>query len=1069
MKVVSGSFHGDLTASICISYGNYNSPLAWYPRESTAITGRIGLEWESLAVSRTIQRDRDGSKHSGKWWHSATTALNFWRFIHHPPEFRCRQKPEQGRNAEKETLRHAAPGSSHNQPFAVLAIAVLGVVYGDIGTSPIYALRECFAGKNPIPISPDNVLGILSLILWSLILVISLKYMIFVLRADNRGEGGTFALLALLRPDQDQDRLRRRVLILLGVLGASMLYGGAMITPAISVLSAVEGLEVAAPHLDSYVIPITVAILVALFAVQRHGTAKVGAVFGPLMLIWFAVLAVLGIRGILHAPQVLLAVDPRYAIEFFVNNGMLGYAALYAVFLVTTGGEALYADLGHFGRQPIRNVWFAFVLPALLLNYFGQGALLLAGPSRGVHPFYHLAPSWGLYPLIILATAATCIASQAVITGAYSLTRQAVQLGLLPRLAVAHTSAESHGQIYMPAVNWLLLVAAIALVLVFQSSGNLAAAYGVAVNSTMVITTVLAFNVARERGNWSLPASLALLMGFLTIDLGYLGSNLLTIPHGGWLPLVFGAVLFTVMVTWRRGAILLAEQIEKTTVTLETFIGRLEGEQVPRIPGTAIFFTGRLEETPPALGKLVQHTGVLHERVILVSVVIEPVPKVDRESRIELKALDAGFYRVVLRYGFMQSPNIPSELAACGELGLTLDLDEVHYFIGQVDLLAGRKLRGMALWRTGSLCCWREIPGCHRLLSAPRRPDNDSGIAGRHLTVGQTGCRVSRVRSVERTTSGEMPARQGGTAGSSGTFISGHSRARIPVHFSSMNLGDHDMNNFEQQLHKMKSQPGFIAALDQSGGSTPKALALYGIDEDAWSNDEEMFTIVHEMRTRIITSPGFTGERILGAILFENTMDREIEGQPTADYLWNVKQVVPFLKVDKGLAAEKDGVQLMKPMPGLAALLDKARAKRIFGTKMRSVIKQANPAGIEGHREPAVRSRARRSSPRASCRSSSRKWISTARKRPRPKSCSKRPSSRSSTPCQPANGSCSSSHCRNRTTSTPIVSGIPILQGGCVVRRIYPGRGRRAPAQKSRRRGEFFAGAARGIVGPANR
>lgn len=604
-----------------------------------------------------------------------------------------------GRNAQQEALKRASPATAHSDSFAVLAIAVLGVVYGDIGTSPIYALRECFAGKNPIPVSPANVLGVLSLVFWTLLLVISLKYMVYVLRADNRGEGGIFALIALLRPDRDQNNWRRRVLILLGILGASMLYGGAMITPAISVLSAVEGLQIAAPGLHSFVIPITVGILLALFAVQRHGTAAVGAVFGPLTLVWFAVLALLGLRGILQAPEVLLAVNPWYAIRFFLANGWSGYLILYAVFLVTTGGEALYADLGHFGRKPIRRVWFAFVLPALLINYFGQGALLIAEPSDDIHPFFHLAPAWGLYPLVILATAATCIASQAVITGAFSLTRQAVHLGLLPGLTVDQTSADARGQIYMPAVNWILMVAAIGLVLAFRTSGNLAAAYGVAVNSTMAITTVLAFNVARERGGWSLPAALAFLLGFLAIDLGFLGSNLLKIPDGGWLPLLIGLVLFTAMATWRKGASLLAERIAETASTLETFIGRVEAERIPRIPGTGVFFTGRLEQTPPALQQLVRHTGVLYERVIILTVVIEPQPKTDPEERIEIKDLGAGFHRVVLHYGFMQRPNIPSELAASDELGLSADLDKVHYIIGHVDLLAGRKLRGMARWR----------------------------------------------------------------------------------------------------------------------------------------------------------------------------------------------------------------------------------------------------------------------------------------------------------------------------------------------------------------------------------
>jgi len=604
-----------------------------------------------------------------------------------------------GRNAQEEALKAAPPAAPHNQPFALLALAVLGVVYGDIGTSPIYALRESFAGAHPLPVNPDNVLGILSLIFWTLVLVISLKYMAFILRADNRGEGGIFALLALLRPDRNQEKLRRRMLILLGVLGASMLCGGAMMTPAISVLSAIEGLQVAEPSLHRFVIPITVGVLLALFAVQRHGTHRVGAVFGPLTLVWFTVIAVLGIRGIAQAPEVLQALDPRHAIRYFADNGLPGYAAMYAVFLVATGGEALYADLGHFGRRPIRLVWFGLVLPALLLNYFGQGALLIADPGGALHPFFHLAPEWGVYPLILLATAATCIASQAVITGAYSLTRQAIQLGLLPRLKVEQTSAHARGQIYMPAVNWILAIAAIGLVLAFRSSGNLAAAYGVAVNSTMAVTTVLAYYVARERGGWKISTAMAFLAVFLAIDLGYLGSNLMTIPHGGWLPLVIGLVLFAIMTTWRTGSTLLTETIAHMTPRIDTFIGKLTAESVPRIPGTAVFFTGRLEQTPPALQKLVRHMGSVHEKVILATVIIEPVPKTEPGERIELTMLNDGFYRLVLRYGFMQGPNIPSDLAACGELGLSLNLEQVHYFVGHIDMVAGRKRHGMVLWR----------------------------------------------------------------------------------------------------------------------------------------------------------------------------------------------------------------------------------------------------------------------------------------------------------------------------------------------------------------------------------
>jgi KUP system potassium uptake protein len=418
-----------------------------------------------------------------------------------------------------------------------------------------------------------------------------------------------------------------------------------------------------------------------------------------LTLIWFVVIAMLGVGGIWQAPEVLAALDPRYAVRYFVANGWSGYFALYAIFLVTTGGEALYADLGHFGRVPIRKVWFAFVLPALLLNYFGQGALLIADPGDTFHPFYHLAPAWAKLPLVVLATAATCIASQAVITGAFSMTRQAAHLGWLPALQVLQTSATARGQIYMPTVNWFLMIAAIGLVLVFQSSGNLAAAYGVAVNSTMAITTVLAFNVARRRGGWSLPAAVALLIAFLVVDVGYLGANLATIPDGGWLPLMIGATLFAVMTTWRRGAGLLAAQIAIKAPTAETFIGRIVAAQTMRVPGTAVFFTGRLDQTPPALLRLVESTGVLHERVILATVVVEPVARVEASERTELIELDAGFHRLILRYGFMQRANVPSDLAGCAELGLTSALHDVRYFVGEVDLLARRKLHGMAGWR----------------------------------------------------------------------------------------------------------------------------------------------------------------------------------------------------------------------------------------------------------------------------------------------------------------------------------------------------------------------------------
>ncbi|MEP6548557.1 MAG: potassium transporter Kup [Gammaproteobacteria bacterium] len=580
-----------------------------------------------------------------------------------------------------------------------IAVAVLGVVYGDIGTSPIYALRQCFFGETPLAVTTGNVLGVLSLIFWTLLIVISLKYMRFVLQADNRGEGGTFALLALLRPHHRRRRASRRALILLGVLGASMLYGGIMITPAISVLSAVEGLTVAAPQFAGWVIPLTVVILIALFFVQRRGTAKVGALFGPVMFIWFVALAALGFRGILKAPQVLLAINPAYAVRFFLENHWTGYFILYAVFLVTTGGEALYADLGHFGRSPIRRVWFSFVLPALLLNYFGQGALLIAHGGSDVRPFYELVPTWALYPFVALAMFATCIASQAVITGAFSLTRQAIQLGLLPRLLVEHTSADSHGQIYMPAVNWLLMLAAVTLVLIFRSSGSLAAAYGVAVNSAMAITTVLAFNVARERGGWSMLAALTFLFGFLAIDFGFLGSNLLQFTNGGWVPVLMGVLFFILMTSWRRGAALLAARIAESTPTVETFIDQIKHERIRRAAGSAVFLTGRLEQTPPALLQLTRHTGILFELVILLTVIIEPVPMTSSEERVELSSLGHGFYRLTLHYGFMQGPNVPEDLSACPIGGITLDLGSIHYFIGHVDLLQSRRRRGISGWR----------------------------------------------------------------------------------------------------------------------------------------------------------------------------------------------------------------------------------------------------------------------------------------------------------------------------------------------------------------------------------
>ncbi|EMP56248.1 potassium uptake protein [Marinobacter santoriniensis NKSG1] len=583
---------------------------------------------------------------------------------------------------------------------AAIGLAVLGIVYGDIGTSPIYALRECFRGVSPVPINEANILGILSLIFWALVIVISLKYMVFILRANNHGEGGIFALLALLRPDQAQHSHSRRVLILLGLFGAGLLYGGTMLTPAISVLSAVEGLEVAAPSLESYVLPVTIAILVVLFAMQKHGTAKVGAMFGPIMVAWFLTLAALGINSIMDHPEVLKAVVPWYAVQFLASNNLAGFLVLIGVFLVVTGGEALYADLGHFGATPIRVVWFYFVLPALLLNYFGQGALLLDKPDGTLQPFFHLAPDWALFPLIGLATAATIIASQAVITGAFSLTRQAVQLGFVPRLKVQQTSEHSHGQIYMPGINWFLMIAAIALVLTFRSSNNLAAAYGVSVNATMLVTTILAFNVARERGGWSLAKASLFLLVFLTVDLAFLTANAETIPRGGWFPVAMGAVIFTVIVTWRRGTELLIQSYEANTITIETLLGRLEHDPPHRVPGTGVFFTARAEEVPNAMMQLLKHNKLLHENIVIVNVKMTRDPRVSHEDRMQVKAFGQGVYEVRLNYGFMQGFNIPSDLSYCIEhRDLPIDLDDTTYFVGRTSVIADRKKDGMMAWR----------------------------------------------------------------------------------------------------------------------------------------------------------------------------------------------------------------------------------------------------------------------------------------------------------------------------------------------------------------------------------
>jgi KUP system potassium uptake protein len=579
----------------------------------------------------------------------------------------------------------------------VLSLSALGIVYGDIGTSPLYAIRESFLPAHGVAPSPAAVLGVLSLIFWSLVLVISVKYLAFILRADNRGEGGILALTSLITPTHALRR-GRWGLIILGLFGTSLLYGDGMITPAISVLSAVEGLEIITPALEPFVVPITIAILAALFLIQRRGTAGVGRVFGPVTLVWFATIAALGVAQIVRAPAVLQAALPHHAVRFFLDHGWNGFLVLGSVFLVVTGGEALYADMGHFGRKPIRLAWFAVVLPALLLNYFGQGALLMRDPSAVENPFYRMAPPWALLPIVVVATLATVIASQALISGAFSLTLQAVQLGYCPHVEIDHTSARERGQIYIPSVNWALMVACIGLVLGFRSSSNLAAAYGVAVTTTMAITTLLFYFVARERWRWSVWRAGLLTAGFLVIDIAFWGANLLKIPHGGWFPLVVGAVVFTLLTTWKRGRLVLAKRMRDLTIPRDVFLENLAEHPPHRVPGTAVFMYSSTTRTPPALLHNLKHNKVLHERLVFLGIRTEEVPVVLPEERARVEALGRGMWQVVLRYGFMEDADVPAALRAIEHDGLEFKPLDTTYFLGRETLIA-KKRPGMALWR----------------------------------------------------------------------------------------------------------------------------------------------------------------------------------------------------------------------------------------------------------------------------------------------------------------------------------------------------------------------------------
>ncbi|GAB4209215.1 MAG: potassium transporter Kup [Roseiflexaceae bacterium] len=607
--------------------------------------------------------------------------------------------PSEGAAPGGETTVHQTHGDhSHPTSLPLLALTALGIVYGDIGTSPLYALRESFHGPHGIPPTPLNIYGVLSLVFWSLILVITIKYVGFILRADNHGEGGVMALTALATPIRPLKPTRRRWIVLIGVFGAALLYGDGVLTPAISVLSAVEGLTVATPVFRPYIVPITVAILVGLFVIQSRGTARIGQLFGPVMLVWFSVLGLIGLSNIVRNPGILGAINPIHAVNFFITDGLTGFLVLGTVFLVVTGGEALYADMGHVGRKPIQIAWLFFVLPALLLNYFGQGAVLLANPEAAENLFYLSAPSWALYPLVGLASLATIIASQALISGVFSITMQAENLGFLPRVRVVHTSPTAFGQIYIPIVNWTLMAACIAVVITFQTSSNLAAAYGIAVTSTMAITTVLFAIIVRERWGWSWPATVLLVGGFLVVDLAFLGANLIKIPQGGWLPLVTAVIIFTVMTTWKRGNRLVNVQEQTMEKPLDELLDQLRREQPVRAAGVAVFLTANPSGVPAALIANVRYNGLIHEKVVLVNVAIDDAPTVAPDKRATLENLGEGFFRVTVHYGFMEEFNVPRALEAVMGPQLSFDTDRVPYYIGRTKVLPS-ELPGMALWR----------------------------------------------------------------------------------------------------------------------------------------------------------------------------------------------------------------------------------------------------------------------------------------------------------------------------------------------------------------------------------
>ena len=601
--------------------------------------------------------------------------------------------------------RHAVETNPTGRRLAVLTITALGVVYGDIGTSPLYALRECFKPEYGISATPANVYGVLSLIVWSLTIVVSVKYIVYVMRADNHGEGGILAMLALIISKKTENVRLRHVLIALGLVGAALLYGDGVITPAISVLGAMEGLDVVSPAFSHLVVPVTLVVLVGLFLFQRLGTAKVGGTFGPIMVAWFLAIASLGAAEVVKDPHILLAVNPVYAVRFFLERGDAAFVLLGAVVLAVTGAEALYADMGHFGKKPIRLAWFWLVFPCLLLNYFGQGALVLRDPAAAANPFYLLAPRVLLYPLIALATAAAVIASQALISGAFSLTQQCVQLGYSPRVTIVHTSAREAGQIFIPEVNTALMVSCLLVVIGFGSSTALGAAYGIAVTGTMTITTILFVVVAAGRWHWPRWRALSLAAAFLVVDLAFLGANALKVLHGGWVPLVIAIALFTLMTTWKRGREILRERLTEISMPLETFLVSVGSGTIPRVPGTAVFMTSDAGGAPVVLLHHLKHNKVLHERVILLSVQTMGIPEVKNTDRLTLERLEHGFVRVVVRYGFMESPDVKEVMELLRRQGVRSRPLETSYYLGREQLIPRHKA-----WKRGGLTMniWRK-------------------------------------------------------------------------------------------------------------------------------------------------------------------------------------------------------------------------------------------------------------------------------------------------------------------------------------------------------------------------